>query len=143
MFLLLMARSAAALGMLALATTMIAGCTDRLPDQDLRIMSTPAAAKMPADVLWKAFKANPSAAARQYFGKAVEISGTVTSVGSDVPGQRYVLFGQDDKNGVRANLLDDHAREILAGVAVQNRVTLRCFCEGLQSDLILKSCFKP
>jgi len=120
-------------------------CVDRLPDQDLRILNvTTSDAKLSADLLWKAFKDNAVDARRTYFGKVVDVTGTATQVGTDAPTERYVLFGQEDgKFGVRANLLDDRAREILSSIPDNRRMTLRCFCEGLDGHVILKSCVKP
>jgi hypothetical protein len=111
-----------------------------LPDQDLRIRQTVAIAKMsPAD-LWRDYQDNRDAANTRYWGKALEISGKVT--GTDHPPGRpsAVLFAQNDKAAVRANLLDDDAAAILKVATVGQRVTLRCFCDGLKGDVILKSC---
>ena len=45
--------------------------------------------------------------------------------------------------GVRANLLDEQAPAILAKTKEDPRVTLKCYCEGLDGNLILKSCVRP
>src|SRR5687768_10201054 len=82
-------------------------CVDRLPDQDLRILSATPDAKLSADLLWKAFQDNATEARRTYWGKVVEVTGTATVIGTDAPTERFVLFGQNEKFGVRANLLDD------------------------------------
>jgi hypothetical protein len=129
-------------------TVLVAGlhwaCVDRLPDQDLRIRSAVPAAKLSADLLWREFQDNADTARRTYWGTVVEITGTVTTVGDNVPGQRFVLFGQgNDNRGVRANLLDDTAGTILSAMPESRRLTLRCYCEGLAGDLILKSCIAP
>ena len=122
----------------------VAACVSRLPDQDLRIQSASVDAKLSADLLWKAFQDNAADARRTYFGKVVEVTGTATEVGKDVPGERFIRFGQaDNKAGVRANLLDDTAGPILSAIPENRRMTLRCFCEGLVGDVILKSCIKP
>jgi hypothetical protein len=134
-------RNAGLLLLLLLATA----CIDRLPDQDLRILAaTTPDMKLSADLLWKAFKDNAGEARRLYFGKVVEVTGTATVIGTDAPTERFVLFGQEDgKFGVRANLLDDRAREILSSIPDNKRITLRCFCEGLDGHVILKSCVRP
>ena len=41
---------------------------------------------------------------------------------------------------MRANLLGDDATAILKVAGVGHRVSLRCFCDGLKGDVILKSC---
>lgn len=129
-------RAAAAAAILVAA----AACVDRLPDQDLRILSTVPAAKLSVDLLWKEFQADPAAARRTYFGQAVEITGTATQVGEDVPTERYVLFGMTEELGVRANLLEEQAEAILKVAKEEPRLTLRCFVEGLNGHLQLKSC---
>jgi hypothetical protein len=122
---------------------LFAACVDRLPDQDLRILTATPSAKLSADLLWKAFQDNAADARRTYFGKVIEVTGTATVVGTDAPTDRYVLFGQTDKFGIRANLLDERAREILSSIPDSRRLTLRCFCDGLNGNVVLKSCIKP
>jgi hypothetical protein len=134
-----------------------ASCMSRLPDQDLRILSASVDAKLSADLLWKAFQDNAAEARRTYFGKVVEITGTATEIGKDAPGERFVRFGdatgatdakdlkdaKERRGRVRANLLDDTAGAVLSAIPDSKRMTLRCFCEGLAGDVILKSCIKP
>ena len=67
---------------------------------------------------------------------------SATRVGDDVPTDRYVLFAQSGELGVRANLLDEQAAEILAKTKEDPRVTLKCYCEGINGNLILKSCVR-
>ena len=133
---LLMAVLSPALGWLA------AGCADRLPDQDRRILQAVPVAKLSTDILWKEYQADKRAADRKYWGKAVEITGKVSSVATDPPPR--VMFTQPDSaTGVQASLLDDRAPAALADAAVGQRMTLRCFCEGVAANVILKSCIKP
>src|SRR5262245_48434260 len=98
------------------ALSALLACVDRLPDQDLRILTATPSAKLSADLLWKAFQENAAEAKRSYWGKVVEVTGTATAIGKDVPGERYIVFGQAEKAGVRANLLDDAAGAILSGI---------------------------
>ena len=46
-----------------------------LPDQDLRIRNAVAVAKMTAADLWQDYQKDAKAADKQYWGKAVEVSG--------------------------------------------------------------------
>ena len=117
-------------------------CVDRLPDQDLRILAATPAARLSADILWKDYQSDPKQADRNYFGKPIVISGVVTAVGTDAPTDRYVLFGQTEKFGVRANLLDEQAAGILGAIPADKHLTLKCFCEGISGHVILKSCVK-
>ena len=111
-----------------------------LPDQDLRIRNAVAVAKMTAADLWQDFQRDATAAKRQYWGKAVEVSGKVTSADEPGAAKAAVFFAQADTRGVRARLLDDDAAAILKVASAGQRVTLKCFCEGLETDLVLKSC---
>jgi hypothetical protein len=126
--------------LIVLSALIFAACVDRLPDQDLRILTERPAAKLSADLLWKAFHDNPDAARRTYFGKAVEITGRATRVGDDVPTDRYVLFGQAGDLGVRANLLDEQASDILTRAGEEPTITLRCYVQGMDGHLQLRSC---
>jgi hypothetical protein len=122
-----------------------AGCTDTLPDQDLRIRTAPLAGKMPAEFLWKEYQADAREADRKYLRQAIEISGKPTSTdteASGTPSKTYLLFKQNETFGVRANLLDDDAAEIVKDVTSGQRVRLKCFCAGLDGHVILKSCVK-
>ncbi|HEY7476540.1 MAG TPA: hypothetical protein VH679_16075 [Vicinamibacterales bacterium] len=122
-----------------------AGCVTTLPDQDLRIRESPPIAKMPAELLWKEYQADAKEADRRYWGKAIEISGTPTrsdKADSGGPSANYVFFKGSDQFGVRANLIDEDAAEIMKVVSAGQRIRLKCFCAGLDGNVILKSCVK-
>lgn len=123
----------------ALFALALAGCVNRLPDHDLRIRSATPVAKMSAADLWQDYQRNRGEADGKYWGKAVEISGKVTAADSPA-GAPALVFAQAEQHGVRAKLLDEDAAAILKVATVGQRVTLRCFCEGLATDVILKSC---
>ena len=122
-----------------------AACIDRLPDQDLRILQSTPTERLSADILWKDYHADAAKARSTYFRQPIVLSGVITAVGSDAPGQRFVLFGEGEKGGgVRANLLDEQAADILGHIPPNQRLTLKCFCEGLSGETItLKSCVRP
>jgi len=126
-----------------LAAVSAAACVNRLPDQDLRILSAKPDAKLPVELFWKEFQTNADQARRAYFGKVVELTGSATRVGDTAQTERYVFFAQSGEFGVRANLLDEQAAEILAKTREDPRVTLKCYCQGLDGNLILKSCVRP
>jgi hypothetical protein len=135
------ARTVLCVGLLVL----LSGCVNTLPDQDRRIRVTPSVAKIPADFLWKEYQVDARAADRKYWGKAIEVSGTVTRAeanDSGGPSRSYLFFGLTDPFGVRANLLDDDADEILKSTQPGQRVRLKCFCAGLNGHVVLKSCVK-
>ena len=117
-----------------------AGCTDRLPEQDLRILETPPVARLSAALLWQDFQTVGEQAARNYNGKAIVVSGDVTRAGTEETGETYVYFAQTDTAGVYAGLLVEQASAILDEVQKNPRVRLRCFCQGLSTNVVLKSC---
>ena len=120
------------------------GCADRLPDQDLRILDATPVAKISSDLLWKDYAADAKAADKRYWGKAIEMSGRISTVIPEAPARLMFLPERDAKNGIEARLLDDKAKDTLAGANAGERITLRCFSEGMQQgNVILKSCVKP
>ena len=128
---------------LALIVASATACVDTLPAQDRRIRGEVPVAKMSADDLWKDFQQDAAAARGRYRGKAVEISGKPTRAdGQDSTGA-YLLFAQSGELGVRANLLDDDAAEIVKAAGEGQRITLKCYCDGLDGHVVLRSCVRP
>jgi hypothetical protein len=127
------------------ALVALTSCANHLPDQDLRILTAQPAAKLSASDLWKDFQADASAAKSRYFGKAVDISDAPTAIEPNAPGGSRMIFLQAAERGVIARLLDDRATATVAEAKAGARLTLRCFCEGLDDnkDLLLKSCIRP
>ena len=129
---------------LTLAVAVGAACTTSLPDQDVRILEAPPVERLSAAVLWDDFQKDAEAAKRRYHGQALVITGQSPEIGSGEVGERYVRFVvADGKGAVRAQLLDDQAAALLKAAHESSRVTLKCFCEGLAGDVILKSCVAP
>jgi hypothetical protein len=116
------------------------GCVDRRPEQDGRIATAVPVERLSVALLWQDFHENRAQAERTYIGNAVVITGDVTRAGSGTPGERFVYFARTEEGGVHATLLDEQAEGILAAVKESPRVVLKCFCEGLTTDIILTSC---
>ena len=130
---------AATLGVVV-ALASLTSCVNRLPDQDLRIRTATPVAKMSAADLWQDYQTDARGADGRYWGRAVEISGPLSSSDVSNPAAPALLFAQAGGRGVRARLLDEDAPAILKAVVVGQRVRLVCFCEGFAGDVILKSC---
>lgn len=120
-----------------------AACVDRLPDHDLRILSATAIAKMPAEDLARDYQTDKAAADRQYWGKAIEISGDVASTRESATGPVLVFVDKTGAEIVEAALLDDGAAAIVESVGKSRRVRLKCYCDGLTTKVVLKSCVLP
>ncbi len=139
-----------AVAVVALVALGVASCARTLPEQDLRIVSATPQEKLTAEILWKDYHADRAAADRQHHGKVMLVTGTVT--GFERTGAKFVMFGQGEAaesavpataTGVQANLLTDTADGILASVQLREKMMLKCYCEGLSGNVILKSCTKP
>jgi tRNA_anti-like len=121
-----------------------AACVSNLPEQDLRILAAQPYAKLSASDLWKDFQTDSAAATKKYFGKAVDVSDKPTAIETAASKGQHFFFGQAAEHGVRARLLDEKAAEILKEAKVGERLTLRCFCQGMDGqDVLLKSCIRP
>ena len=122
-----------------------AACVSNLPEQDLRILEAQPSAKLSASDLWTDFQTDAAAARTKYFGKAIDLSDKPTAIETEASKGQHVFFGQTADRGVRARLLDDKAAETLKDLKVGMRLTLRCFCQGLDEnqDVLLKSCIRP
>lgn len=132
----------AAIAGLAIGACLATACTDTLPEQDLRIVDAAPTAKLSADILWTEYEANADAADSAYWGKAIEVTGTVTAADSDVV-DAFVLFGQTEEAGVLAHALDEQAAAIVEAANVGEKLTLKCFCAGLDGNVVLRSCVLP
>lgn len=140
-----MKQHAAILAVTSMLIVCVSCAPSHLPDQDLRITSTPPAYKMPPDDLWKEFQRDPKGAQKKYFGQAIDISGKIVAIQPDATKVPVVYFTNPGDKGLRARLLDDRAPETVKDAAPGTRITLRCFCEGFtpEQNLLLKSCIKP
>jgi hypothetical protein len=130
----------------AIATLLaVVSCANHLPDQDLRILTAQPAAKLSASDLWKDFQGDAAAAKSRYFGKAVDISDAPTAIEPNATAGSRMIFLQAGDRGVVARLLDERAAATVAEAKAGSRLTLRCFCEGLDEnkDVLLKSCIRP
>jgi hypothetical protein len=116
------------------------GCERTLPEQDRRITVTPAVAKLPAEDLWKAYRTDAKAADRKYWGQAVEVSGKVNVIVGEPTAPKAVRFFVERENGIEAFVLDDQAGEILKTATVGQYLRLKCFCAGLDTNVVLRSC---
>src|SRR5690348_15259177 len=76
-------RTCGGVTMAMIAALTIGACVDRLPEEDLRITTAVPAEKLSAELLWKDFQTDAAAARSRYFGKAVEITGVITSATTD------------------------------------------------------------
>jgi hypothetical protein len=130
--------------LLLVALSAAAGCVDRLPDQDLRILTATAVAKLPVDALVGDYRADRGAADRQYWGKPIEVSGEVSATRESPTGPVLVFVDKSGAEIVEAMLLADQAKAIVDAVGQSKRIRLKCYCDGLGTTSVqLKSCVLP
>jgi hypothetical protein len=128
-----------------LTTVLLVSCAQHLPDQDLRILDVRSGIKTSPEFVIQDYQTDKAAADRTYHGKAIDLSGKVTSIEPAATGSK-ILFTPESKTTpvtVEARLLDDRASETLKDLAAGQRVMLRCFVEGMETNVILKSCIRP
>jgi hypothetical protein len=118
----------------------LAGCIKQLPPQDRRILEATPVAKLTADDLARDYASDAKGADKRYWGKAVEVSGTVASTRDEQTGATLLFADKAGQTIVEAGLLDDQAKAILAATADSRRVTLKCYCAGVNGHVKLSSC---
>lgn len=111
-------------------------CGPAVSDHDNRIFAIPASIKLSAADLSAAYLADAGAADGRYRGRVLEVSGVIAKVN---PGGGSVTMA----GGIEASLHEDVAAGMLKTLADGQRVTLKCFCEGLNQQVRLKSCVAP
>jgi hypothetical protein len=128
-----------------LAITIIAAiglaCGPAVSDHDNRIFVTPASLKLSAAELSAAYSSDAGAADRRYRGRVLEVSGVIGKL--DPGAASLTLAGAEKGPAVEASLHEDVAAEMVKKLADGQRVTIKCFCEGLNQDVRLKSCVAP
>lgn len=115
-------------------------CVDRLPAQDRRILDAVPVAKLTVEDLSRDYQQDRKAADKRYWGKAIEVSGLVASTRDEALGAALIFSDKSGAPIVEAGLLDDQAKSLLASTADSRRVMLRCYCDGWNGRVMLKSC---
>ena len=116
-------------------------CGPAVSDHDNRIFAMPASLKLSAVDLSTAYAADAGAADGRYRGRVLEVSGVIDKVH---PGpQQLMLIGAEKGPFVEASLHEDVAAGLLKTMSDGQRVTIKCFCEGLNQVVRLKSCVAP
>jgi hypothetical protein len=127
--------------LIAIAAAPGIACGPAVSDHDNRIFATPASAKLSAVDLSAAYSSDQGAADGRYRGRVLEVSGVINKVNPG--GGPLMLAGAEKGPAVEASLHEDVAAEMLKTLADGQRVTIKCFCEGLSQHVRLKSCTAP
>lgn len=129
---------------IACAMVWLAGsfaCTPAVSDHDNRIFAMAASVKLSSGELSSAYKASASDADGRYQGRVVEISGVVRGIQPEAG--VVTLAGAEAGPAIEASIHDDVSAQVLKTMADGQRITLKCFCEGLTQQVRLKSCVTP
>ena len=116
-------------------------CGPAVSDHDNRIFAMPASVKLSAADLSTAYASDSGAADGRYRGRVLEVSGVIKEVHPG--GALLILAGAEKGPLVEASLHEDVAAEMLKTLENGQRVTIKCFCEGLNQHVRLKSCAAP
>lgn len=116
-------------------------CGPAVSDHDNRIFALPASLKLSAADLSTAYVSDSGAADGRYRGRVLEVSGVINEVHPG--GASLMLAGAEKGPLVEASLHEDVAAGMLKTLANGQRVTIKCFCEGLSQQVRLKSCAAP
>jgi hypothetical protein len=126
------------LAMMIAAASGLVACGPAVSDHDNRIFAATASVKLSAADLSTAYASDAGAADGRYRGRVMEVSGVVSKV---QPAPAAVMLAGGDKGPlVEASLHEDVAAELLKTMADGQRITIKCFCEGLDERVRLKSC---
>jgi hypothetical protein len=122
----------------ALASAGSIACGPAVSDHDNRIFATAASIKLSAFDLSSAYQADSGVANGRYRGRVLEVSGVIAEVHPG--GGSLMLTGADKGPVVEASLHEDVEAAMLKSAATGQRITIKCFCEGLDQHVRLKSC---
>ena len=127
--------------MVAAVLAVSTACAPSVSDHDNRIFAVPAAVKLSARDLFAAYTADSAGADDRYRGRVIEISGVVKNLQTGA--LVLTLAAGDEGQIVEASLHTDAAAAVLATITGGERATLKCFCEGFDRRVRLKSCVAP
>lgn len=88
-----------------------------------------------ADKLNAAFATDEKSATTQYLGKVLVVSGKPSEVTKNDDGKTVLFFSDDGISGVQGTLRD---KDVI--IAVGQSVTIRGFCNGYTSVVLLSDC---
>lgn len=90
-----------------------------------------------ADQIFDEYEADETAANTKFLDKTVQVSGTVSEVGTNDAGQSFVILAAENAmiGGVSATFQDEQA-----GLSEGQDVSLKCRCTGKLMDVVLINC---
>ncbi|HTL10030.1 MAG TPA: hypothetical protein VL307_17270 [Chitinophagaceae bacterium] len=96
---------------------------------------TAAALEVTATALAAAFENNEARANQQYLGKALQVSGTVSDLTQNQQQQQVLVLNGAAMSAVQCTLM-----ESVQGIKKGDSITIRGFCNGFLTDVIIDRC---
>ncbi len=95
-----------------------------------------------ASTLFSTYQENEVAADEAFKGKLLKVTGKIETIGKDITGDPYLALSSGEKfgfMGVQAMFEPEDAKQ-LAGLAKGQTATVRCVCDGMFGNVILREC---
>jgi len=97
--------------------------------------ATATALPVTAAELVTAFENNEASANQQYLGKALQVSGTVSDLTQNQQQQQVLVLNGSAMSGVQCTL-----EESIQGIKKGDSITIKGFCNGFLTDVIIDRC---
>ena len=124
------------IGLLCLLFVLVgAGIGYRLYNKPHRSAATETAMVVSAATLAAEYEKNEAVSNRKYLGQLLQVSGSVSDVSVNQQHKTVIILTGSDMSGVQCSLLEE-APAIKKGDAV----TIKGFCAGFLTDVILDRC---
>lgn len=124
------------IGMLCLVCIAVAAIIGyRMYTKPHRSVATEQAVSLTALQLVHAYETDEAASNKKYLGNAVQVSGTVSDVSVNQQNKTVVLLTGSAMCGVQCSLLEEPAH-----LKKGDQITIKGFCTGFLSDVIMDRC---
>lgn len=109
----------------------------RLYNKPHRSAATETAIAVKAAALAVEYQNNETASNKKYLGKVLQVGGTVSDVSVNQQHKTVIILTGSDMAGVQCTLLED-----MPGIKKGDTVTIKGFCAGFLTDVILDRCVR-
>ena len=103
--------------------------------QPARSVADEKALALNARELAAAYELDEAGANKKYLGNAVQVSGTVSEVSVNQQNKPVIVLSGTGMSGVQCSLLKE-----IAGIKKGDAVTIKGFCSGYLTDVVLDRC---
>ena len=107
----------------------------RLYNKPHRSAADETAVSINAAALAAAYEKDEAGSNKRYLGKVLQVAGTVSDVSVNQQHKTVVILTGSDMSGVQCTLLEE-----APGIKKGNTITIKGFCAGFLTDVILDRC---